>query len=584
MLRTHTCGELTSKNVNEKIQLCGWIDTRRDHGKLIFLDLRDRWGKTQIVFDPEHNRELHQSGEKLRSEFVVRISGVVTHRPEGTVNKKIPTGEIEIRVDALEILNSSETPPFEILDQTNVSEELRLKYRYLDLRRASMLDRLEKRHRLTQTVRHYFNEHHFVEVETPILTKSTPEGARDFLVPSRLSSGEFYALPQSPQLFKQILMVSGLDRYFQLARCFRDEDLRADRQLEHTQIDVEMSFVTEDDVMKLIEGLLVRVLGEVASVKVKTPFQRISYDEAMNRYGSDKPDLRFELELVDVTEMLSGCKLKIFQQVIKSKGAIKGLKVSGREFSRHDLDALTSKAQEFGAKGLAWLKVTSAGFDSPIAKFLSPEEQQQLTKTFDAKPGNTLFLVADKWLTTCTVLGALRSHFARELQLIPENEFRLAWVVDFPLFQWNEEENRLDALHHPFTAPKTSDIPLMSKEPLRVRAQAYDIILNGTEIGGGSIRIHNENIQKSVFTALGIDESNAKEKFGFLLEALRFGAPPHGGIALGLDRLCAILSGVDSIREVIAFPKTQKGTCLLTDAPSKVYPKQLKELSLQVKS
>jgi len=584
MLRTHTCGELTQKEVGKRVALCGWIDTRRDHGSLIFEDLRDRWGKTQLLFNPEENRQIHRSAERLRSEFVVRIEGVVQRRPEGTVNSKLATGEIEIHVDQLEVLNTSETPPFEISDTVTVSEELRLKYRYLDLRRPSMLDRLKVRSKIAQQVRNYFMELDFIETETPILTKSTPEGARDFLVPSRLSSGEFYALPQSPQLFKQILMVSGFDRYFQLARCFRDEDLRADRQLEHTQVDVEMSFVTEDDVMNLIEGLLVRVIQSVRGVDLKVPFKRMSYDDAMNRFGSDKPDLRFGLELVDVTKFLGSSDLKIFNRVVQKKGVIKGLKVSSKDFSRSEFDELVSKAQEFGAKGLAWLKVSESGFESPIAKFLSAEHQKQLVQAFGAKAGDTLFLVADQWLTVCTVLGLLRNHFAKDLKLIQEEATSLLWIVDFPLFQWNEEENRLDPLHHPFTAPKETDLALLDREPLRVRARAYDLVLNGVEIGGGSIRIHREEMQKKMFKSLKITDQDAEEKFGFLLQALRFGAPPHGGIALGLDRLCAILLGTESIRDVIAFPKTQKGACLLTEAPSKVFPKQLKELSIQVKT
>ena len=584
MLRTHSCGELTAKQQGPKVTLCGWVDKRRDHGNVIFIDLRDRWGKTQLVFNPEGKRELHSAAEKLRPEDVIRVQGSVEKRPKGTENPKIATGEIEIQVDQLEILNASDTPPFEILDDSAISEELRLKYRYLDLRRPVMFGRLQTRHRITKIARDHFDEHGFIEVETPMLTKSTPEGARDYLVPSRLDVGSFYALPQSPQLFKQILMISGFDRYFQLARCLRDEDLRADRQPEHTQIDVEMSFVSEDDIISIIEGLLVRIVQNVRKVQLKTPFPRMSYQDAMNRFGSDKPDLRFGLECADVTSLLGACELKIFQEVVKQKGVIKGLKVSDRNFSRGDLDALTVLVQGFGAKGLAWFKVTTDGFESPIAKFFTPDQQKKLKETFQAKSGDTIFLIADQWLTVCTALGALRNRFASDLGLNRSKNLNLAWIMDFPLFQWNEEEKKIDAVHHPFTAPQEADLALMEKEPLRVRARAYDIILNGTEIGGGSVRIHREDMQKKVFQTLGISDQEAEEKFGFLLRALRFGAPPHGGIAIGLDRLCAILNGVDSIREVIAFPKTQKGICPMTEAPSKVSPKQLKELHLQIKS
>ncbi|MBI1977146.1 MAG: aspartate--tRNA ligase [Candidatus Omnitrophica bacterium] len=584
MLRTHTCGELTDKQTGQTVMLCGWVDSRRDHGNVIFIDLRDRWGKTQLVFDPE-NREIHKGAEKLRSEYVVRAQGVVEKRPKGTENLKIPTGEIELRVSQLEILNPSEVPPFEILDHSTVSEELRLKYRYLDLRRPVMFSRLRDRYRMTKIVRDYFDEHGFIEVETPILTKSTPEGARDFLVPSRLEPGSFYALPQSPQLFKQILMVSGFDRYFQLARCLRDEDLRADRQPEHTQIDVEMSFVDEDDIMLTIEGLVSRVIEAIRGVRVKTPFPRITYQESMDRFGSDKPDLRYGLEFVDVTSQLSGTSFKVFEEVLKQKGVIKGFKVSGRNFSRSDFDNLTTFAQGFRAKGLVWMKATKDSLESPIAKFLTPEQISKLKQAFDAQEGDTLFLVADTWVVACTVLGALRTNLAAQLGLVNRSqELNLSWIVDFPLFQWNEEEKRMDAVHHPFTAPQVRDILFLEKEPLRVRARAYDIILNGTEIGGGSVRSHQETVQKQVFRILGIGDKEAEEKFGFLLRALKFGAPPHGGIALGLDRLCAMLFGVDSIREAIAFPKTQKGTCPMTEAPSKVYPKQLKELGLQIKT
>lgn len=580
MLRTHTCGELTEKQIGKKVTLCGWVDTRRDHGNLIFIDLRDRWGKTQVVFNPE-NKSAHSAGEKLRSEYVVSIQGEVGRRPKGTENPKLKTGAIEIRADQVEVLNTSETPPFEVTDKIEISEELRLKYRYLDLRRPVKFDHLYKRYQITKIARDYFAGEGFIEVETPMLTKSTPEGARDYLVPARLIPGAFYALPQSPQLFKQILMVSGFDRYFQLARCLRDEDLRADRQPEHTQIDVEMSFVTEEDIFAVIEGLLTRVVNEICQVKLSAPFQRMTYEDAMNRFGSDKPDLRYGLELTDLTSVLGATEVKVFREAVQKKGAVKGLKVSGKDFSLRRLDALTEFAKGFGAAGLAWFKLTANGLESPLAKFLKPEEQKKIIRTFNGKAGDTFLMVADQWLNTCTILGAIRAKLAGELRLINTKEMSILWVVDFPLLQWNDEEKRLEANHHPFTSPRAQDLPLLAKEPLQVKARAYDLVLNGTEIGGGSIRIHQEGVQKKVFQALQISAKDAEEKFGFLLKALSFGAPPHGGIAIGLDRLSAILLGLDSIREVIAFPKTQKGTCLLSNAPSPVYPEQLQELHLK---
>lgn len=583
MLRTHTCGELTEKNINQSVTLCGWVDTRRDHGNLIFIDLRDRWGKTQLVFNPETRRNIHSSAEKLRAEFVLQVNGTVQRRPKGTENPKIATGQIEIKVENLQILNPSDTPPFEILDDLAVSEELRLKYRYLDLRRPSMFSNFQDRHRVVKAARDYFDENHFIEVETPMLTRSTPEGARDFLVPSRLDPGSFYALPQSPQLFKQILMISSFDRYVQFARCLRDEDLRADRQPEHTQIDVEMSFVSEEDIMSLIEGLISRIIKTVRNVTIKIPFPRITYQDAMNRYGSDKPDLRYGLEFLDVTALMEGSGFKIFQEVLKQKGVIKGIQVSAHNFSRADFDSLTTYVQGYGAKGLVWFKVLETSLESPVAKFMNEDQQKKLRDQFRAKTGDTLFLIADQWLVACIALGALRTKLASILKLAENSkEFNLSWVIDFPLFQWNEDEKRIDAVHHPFTAPQESDVIHLEKEPLKVRARAYDLVLNGTEVGGGSIRIYQEAVQKKVFQILGITDAEAEEKFGFLLKALRFGAPPHGGIAIGLDRLCALLAGTDSIREVIAFPKTQRGTCPLTDAPSKVDPKQLKELHLNI--
>ncbi len=583
MYRTHTCGELTKKEIKSQVKVCGWVHNRRDHGGLIFIDLRDRYGLTQLVFNPETCKELHKQAEKLRSEFVIQVEGEVSERPQGTQNPKLKTGEIEVLVKKLIILNESPTPPFEIEDNSAVHEELRLEYRFLDIRRPEMAKRIHFRHKITNIVRSYLDSQNFMEVETPCLTRSTPEGARDFLVPSRLNAGTFYALPQSPQLFKQLLMIGGMDRYFQIARCFRDEDLRADRQLEHTQIDMEMSFVTAEDVMAAVEGMVIRVFKEALNIDIKGPFERIPYNEVMNRFGSDKPDLRIKgREIQDITEIAKGSDFKVFKSVATSGGVIKGISVpKGAEFSRKEIDDLTAYTNGFGAKGLAWLKFTDAGWDSPIKKFMSDKTLEQIKEIFKPEAGSILFFVADEWLVATTALGALRNHLADKLGW-REKGFCLSWTVDFPLVQWNEEEKRLDVLHHPFTSPAPEDVSLLKKEPLKVRAEAYDLVLNGTEIGGGSIRIHQEKIQELVFETIGIGREEAERKFSFLLKALKFGAPPHGGIALGLDRLCAILLGLDSIREVIAFPKTQKGVCPLTEAPAPVADSQLKELNIKV--
>lgn len=583
MLRTHHCGELRKTDVGKEVTLCGWLDTRRDHGGLIFIDVRDRWGVTQVVFNPAVSKDLHHKAEELRSEYVVQVKGIVSERPSGTENQKLPTGQIELISSSLEILNTSPTPPFEISGTEALSEEIRLKYRFLDIRRPSMMRNLTTRHKVTQIARQYFDSRQFIEVETPYLTKSTPEGARDFLVPARLAPGEFYALPQSPQLFKQILMVSGIDRYFQIVRCFRDEDLRADRQPEHTQIDVEMSFVTEEDILGVIENLMKAVVKEVLGVEVKTPFLRMPYDEAMNRYGSDKPDLRFGMELHEVTDILKGSQSKIFEESFAKGGVAKAILVPGGvAYSRKDLDDLTQYAKDFGAQGLAWFKIQDE-VESPIRKFFSDEQMKRLIGELGAEKGGLILVVAGGWKMVCTVLGALRLHLAQKLNLISRDKISLHWVVDFPLFEWNEEDKRLQACHHPFTSPQDQDLHLLESDPLKVRARAYDLIFNGTEAGGGSIRIHRRDTQKKIFQLLGIQDQDAEEKFGFLLKALEFGAPPHGGIALGLDRLTALLLGLDSIREVIAFPKTQKGICPLSQAPSPVSPRQMKELHLTLK-
>jgi len=586
MMRTHNCGELKSQHIGQDVTLCGWIDARRDHGGLIFIDLRDRWGVTQLVFNPDTSSDLHKKAETLRNEFVIQAKGCVSQRPEGTINSKLPTGEIEIHVTELVVLNTSPVPPFEITDSSDVSEELRMKFRFLDLRRGVMFRNLETRYRVTKIARGFFDEEKFIEIETPFLTKSTPEGARDYLVPARLSPGSFYALPQSPQLFKQILMVSGMDRYYQLVRCFRDEDLRADRQPEHTQIDLEMSFVEEEDVMTVIERFIIRVFKEILGLTMKEPFERIAYQDAMDTYGSDKPDRRFGMHMQDWTSIFQKTSFKVFQSVIQNDGVIKGLLAKGAtHFSRKDFDDLTQFVQGYGAKGLVWMKVGESGaVDSPIKKFLSDTEVKSLLDLSGAKAGDVIFIVAGPWRESCQSLGALRLRLQKQLNVAHEKEFDLHWVVDFPMLDWDEEEKRFVALHHPFTSPKIEDVEKLDKDPSQVKARAYDLILNGSEVGGGSIRIHDEAMQEKVFKVLGIGKEEAHEKFGFLLHALKFGAPPHGGIAIGLDRLVAVLLGLDSIRDVIAFPKTQKGTCLLVDAPSTVTAKQLKELGLVVKT
>lgn len=585
MLRTHRAGEIRKSHVSQSVTLCGWVDTRRDHGGLLFIDLRDRWGKAQVVFNPKTHAKVAELAQKLRTEFVISVTGKVSPRPPGTENPKLPTGEVEVVAEELVILNESLTPPFEILEQTDVSEDIRLKYRYLDIRRKPMLEQLTVRHKISNTARAYLNQNEFLEVETPYLTKSTPEGARDFLVPARLMPGTFYALPQSPQLFKQILMVGGVDRYYQLARCFRDEDLRADRQPEHTQIDIEMSFISEEDIYDLIEGMFEKVFQDILNIKVKRPFLKLSFDDALNKYGSDKPDLRYELFINDASKVFEKTGFNVFKKGLEQGAVIKGVKVSDKNFSRKELDDLTEFAKSAGAKGLAWLKVKNAGsgeLESPIAKFLTPDEAKSLVQTFQLKDGDTLFLMCEPWELCCNILGELRKKLANLLNLIPKGEFKLLWVTDFPLLEWNDEEKRWQARHHPFTSPKAADLKLLDSEPGKAKARAYDLVLNGTEVGGGSIRIHSEAAQEKMFSILGIKKEDAEVKFGFLLKALKFGAPPHGGIAIGLDRLTALLLGLDSIRETIAFPKTQKGTCPMTDAPSQVTDKQLKEVRIKV--
>ncbi len=583
--RTHRCGELTADLIGQDVCVMGWVQRRRDHGGLIFIDLRDREGIVQLALDPDRDAESHKKAEQIRNEFVVAARGKVSARPEGTVNPKMKTGEVEIEISEMLILNSSETPPFMLDEYTEVAENIRLKYRFLDLRRPALQNNLMLRHLVAKTVRNYLDGEGFIEVETPVLTKSTPEGARDYLVPSRVNVGKFYALPQSPQLFKQLLMVAGFDRYFQIVKCFRDEDLRADRQPEFTQIDCELSFVSRDDVVSVMEGMVAKVFKDAIGVDVALPMPRLTYQEAMDRFGVDNPDMRFDLELINITDLVAGSQFKVFADVAANDGLVKALNAKGcATFSRKELDDLTEFVKIYGAKGLAWVKVTEDGWQSPIAKFFTPAELEALNAKLDAQVGDLLLFMADTPKVANEALGRLRGHLGQKLGLADKSNYKFVWITDFPLLEWDEEENRHVAVHHPFTSPMEEDIPLLDSEPGKARAQAYDLVLNGSEVGGGSIRIHDQAVQSRMFELLGIGNEEAREKFGFLLDALSFGAPPHGGIAFGLDRLMMILTGADSIRDVIAFPKTQKATCLLSDAPNEVAEKQLRELGIRLRS
>jgi aspartyl-tRNA synthetase len=581
--RSCYCAEPREADAGRELVLEGWVDTRRDHGGVIFVDLRDRTGLMQVVFSPDADAAAHAAAHELRSEYVISVRGVLRERSAETVNPGMPTGKIELYAAELEILNSSLPPPFLIDDKAQLTENVRLANRYLDIRRPSMQRNLKLRHDVCRITRDHFNAEGFIEVETPVLTRSTPEGARDYLVPSRVNPGMFFALPQSPQLFKQLLMVAGLDRYYQIARCFRDEDLRADRQPEFTQIDLEMSFVSAADVQDTVERLIKRIFRETLAKDFTEPFPRMSYDDAVSRFGTDRPDMRFAMELVDVTDLFAASEFKVFRAAADSQGLVKTLVVKGgAAMSRKEIDDLGAAAIELGAKGMAWIKVAGGEWQSPIVKFLSQGERDGLAARTGLANGDLILFGADRPKIVNDVLGTLRCRIAEARGLIPHGEYRFLWVTDFPLVEYSEEDRRHYALHHPFTAPKVADLDRLESAPLEVRADAYDIVLNGTELGGGSVRIHRGDVQRRVFKVLGIDEAEAREKFGFLLDALAHGAPPHAGLALGLDRMVAMLVGTDSIRDVIAFPKTQRAACLLTDAPSRVDPAQLRGLGIKL--
>jgi len=576
------CGLLRRENIGQEVVLMGWVQKERNLGSIIFIDLRDTTGISQIVVDNTISEDIFKKAEKIRSEYVLAIKGKVRERQ--SINKDIPTGEIEVLVEELKILDVAETPPIYIKDDDNVSESMRLKYRYLDLRKPKMQANLKLRAKTSKVVRDFFYENNFVEVETPMLTKPTPEGARDYLVPSRVNPGRFYALPQSPQLMKQLLMVSGMDRYYQIVKCFRDEDLRANRQPEFTQIDVEMTFVDVDDIISINEKLLYRLFKEIKGIEIELPIKRMTYKEAMERYGVDKPDLRFGFELKDISDLVSNCDFKVFTSTIENNGVVKGINVKGyaEKFSRKDINSLEEYVKTYGAKGLAWIKVTDEGITSPISKFFSEDELNRILERLEGKDGDLLLLVADKLSVVCDSLGNLRNEVARRLGILSDDDYSLVWITEFPLLEFDEEENRYVAKHHPFTHPMDEDVCMLESDPELVRAKAYDIVINGDEVGGGSIRINNSELQARMFKALGFSEEESKNKFGFLMDAFKYGTPPHGGIAYGLDRLIMLFSGSTNIRDVIAFPKTQSATCLMTDAPTFVPEEQLEEVHINV--
>jgi len=586
LLRTHTCGELRSEHVGERVTLCGWVDTYRDHRGVLFVDLRDRYGKTQVVFAPEGGEENLRRARSLRSEFVVSVTGKVATRPEGTANPKLSTGEVEVRVEEFEVLNRSLSPPLQPSGKELPGEDLRLKHRYLDLRREPMQRTMMLRHRMIKLMRDYFDELGFIDVETPMLGRSTPEGARDYLVPSRIQQATFYALPQSPQLYKQILMIAGYDRYVQVARCFRDEDLRADRQPEFTQLDLEMAFVRPEDVMEVVDGLIARLAKEVLGLELSLPLPRMTYDEAMERFGHDAPDLRYGMELVDVTDLAREAEFRVFRAAAESGGRVRGINAKGaaKDYSRKGIDELTDYVmQDFGTKGLAWFKVDETSkLASPIAKNFTADLLGRIGRRMQAEPGDLLLLVADQWEVTSKALSGLRKRLATEMKLFDPAEMHFSWVVEFPMFAYDDEQGGWTAMHHPFTSPRPQDQHLLGTDPGKCRAQAYDLVINGSEAGGGTIRIHDQQLQREVFQILGIEEQTARQQFGFLLDALQYGAPPHGGIALGIDRLVMLFGRLENIRDCIAFPKTQRATDLMTGAPGPVDPKQLRELGIKI--